>query len=126
MRLFTPLILATLLTQLAACATFPELEVSEAQFDSKTPYPELVPVEELLEEPEASITDEVQDDLTTRRDELLETPDAKDAEEAKDPVLDRIAALRKRRDEQAASDPVIDDELRKRMEGGISAPIVPE
>lgn len=110
----------------AGCAEIPEIEVSEAQFDSKTPYPKLVPIEELLKEPEASITDEVQDDLTTRRDDLLETPAAEGSEDTKDPVLDRIDALRARRDAEAASDPVIDEELRKRMETGISAPTVPE
>lgn len=126
MRLSTAIVLGTFLSQLAGCATFPELEVSEAQFDSKTPYPKPVPLDELLTEPEPSITDEVQEELTTRRDDLLETPDAEDAEEAKDPVLDRIDALRKKREEQAQSDPVIDDELRKRMEGGITPPTVPE
>jgi hypothetical protein len=77
----------------------------------------------LLKEPKPSITDEVQDDLTTRRDDLLETPDA---QQAKDPMLDRIDALRSRRDEQAESDPIIDEDLRKRLEGGISTPTVPE
>ncbi|MGH1578677.1 hypothetical protein [Planktotalea sp.] len=111
---------------LPGCRKFPEVEVSEAQFDSKTPYPKLIPFETLLKEPEPSITDEVEEDLTTRRDDLLDTPDADDLEEAKDPVLDRIDALRKRRDEQTTSDPIIDDELRKRLEGGITPPTEPE
>ncbi|MGB7317233.1 MAG: hypothetical protein WBC85_04630 [Planktotalea sp.] len=111
---------------LGGCGKFPELEVSEAQFDSKTPYPKLVPLEELLKEPEATITDEVQTDLTTRRDDLQATPEAQGVSDTSDPVLDRIDELRARRDAQAASDPAIDDELRKRMEAGITAPTVPE
>ena len=110
----------------AGCQKFPELEVSEAQFDGKTPYPEFVPIEELLIEPEATITSEVETDLTTRRDTLQETPEGADAEDAGDPVLDRIDALRERRDNEATNDPIIDDALRKRLEGGINPPTIAE
>lgn len=118
--------LVALCLAVPACRKFPELELSEKQFDNKTPYPEFVPLEILLKEPEATITDEVETDLTTRREDLQDTPAGQDATEAKDPVLDRLDALRAQRDAQAQSQPIIDDELRKRMEGGITAPIEPE
>jgi hypothetical protein len=111
---------------LQACTKFPELEVSEAQFDDKTPYPEFVPMDVLLKEPEATITDDVETDLTTRRDDLLTTPDAQSAQDLKDPVLDRIDALRERSQANAQNGSIFDDELRKRLEGGITATTVPE
>ena len=116
--------IAILCSGVVACAKFPELEVSEAQFDRKTPYPKFVPLDVLLKEPEASITDDVQDELTTRRDDLQSTPDAASSEETNDPVLDRLDALRARRDEE--KEPIIDDDLRKRLEGGITPPTIPE
>lgn len=108
------------LALLASCTEFPELEVSEAEFDSSTPYPDLVPLEQLLKEPEPTITDEVQDTLTTRRDDLQSTPSGADPEG--DPLLERLQALRDKRDEKLEADPVIDETLRKRLEAGISAP----
>ncbi len=126
MRVLAALLIPALAPLMLACTTFPEPEVSEAEFDSKTPYPKLVPLEELLKEPEPSITDELQSDLTTRRDDLLSAPGSSNAAASQDPVLDRIDALRAQRDEQAARDSIIDDALRKRMEAGITAPTVPE
>ncbi len=122
------LILTFACAALSSCAKFPELEVSEAQFDSKTPYPKFVPLDVLLKEPEATITDDVQDDLTARRDDLQDTPtpSSESTDQANDPVLDRLDALSARRDAQASNDPIIDDELRKRMEGGITPPTIPE
>lgn len=109
----------------AGCRDFPELELSEAEFDSSTPYPKFVPVEELLKEPEPSITDETQNALTSRRDALLDTPDG-DGVSRKDPLLDRLDALRAKRDARVTGDPVIDDQLRKRMTEGVTVPIAPE
>lgn len=111
---------------LSACKDFPDLEVSEAEFDKKTPYPKLIPLEVLLKEPEATITDEIETELTTRRDDLNATPQAADAEDTNDPVLNRIDALRARQEEKAANDPIIDEKLRKRMEDGIKPPTLPE
>jgi hypothetical protein len=122
MRSSSPIFIIAFLVSLAGCADFPELEVSEAQFDSDTPYPDLVPLDELLEEPEPAITDELQETLTTRRDDLLATPDGA----TNDPLQARLDALRKKRDEKLEADPVIDDELRKRLEEGITAPTEPE
>ena len=125
-----PTILITVLfcAALPACKKFPEIKISEAQFVSKTPYPKFVPLDILLKEPEATITDEVEDDLTSRRDTLQSTPVASAAqtEMANDPMLDRLDALRARRKAQTAADPIIDDALRKRMEGGINPPTLPE
>jgi hypothetical protein len=119
-------VLALLCAGISGCKKFPELELSEEQFDSKSPYPELVPVSVLLEEPEATITGEVETDLTTRRDDLLTTPDAETVEETKDPILNRLDALRERRQAEAAEGSIFDEELRKRLEGGITPPTVPE
>jgi len=125
-----PTILITVLfcAALPACKKFPEIKISEAQFVSKTPYPKFVPLDILLKEPEATITDEVEDDLTSRRNMLQSTPVASAAQTgmANDPVLDRLDALRARSKVQAAADPIIDDALRKRMEGGINPPTLPE
>lgn len=118
--------LALLCASVSGCKKFPELELSEEQFDSKSPYPELVPLSVLLEEPEATITDDVETDLTTRRDDLLTTPDGATVEETKDPLLERLDALRERREAEAAEGSIFDDELRKRLEGGITPPTVPE
>lgn len=124
------LILALMsLPALAACQNFPELDVSEARFDASTPYPDLVPVSELLDAPEATITDEVEDELTNRRDDLTATPQAPstaDSDPAKDPLQNRLDALREKRDAEADNDPIIDDALRKRLETGITAPTLPE
>ena len=128
-RLCPTILIAVLIcTALPACKKFPELEVSEVQFDSKTPYPKFVPLDILLKEPEATITDEVEDNLTSRRDTLQDTPvvSSAQAEKANDPVLDRLDALNARLEAQAAADPIIDDALRKRMEGGINPPTLPE
>lgn len=122
----TLLVLTCVTAALPGCRKFPEVEVSEKQFDSKTPYPEFVPLEDLLNEPEATITDEVETNLTTRRDDLAETPDAQDLEDAQDPVLDRLDALRAKRETDAGSDPIIDEDLRKRLEGGITPPTIAE
>ncbi|MEP5154820.1 hypothetical protein [Planktotalea sp.] len=122
MRVSSPFLVLIALASLGGCADFPELEVSEAEFDRTTPYPDLVPLDELLEEPEPTITDELQDTLTTRRDDLLATPSGADS----DPLLERLEALRKKRDEKLVADPEIDEELRKRLEGGITAPTEPE
>ena len=107
---------------LNGCANFPELEVSEAEFDRKTRYPKFVPLEVLLKEPEATITDEVEAELTTRREDLQGTPVGVDAEDANDPVLNRIDQLRAQQQSNSANDPIIDDALRERMEGGIKPP----
>lgn len=106
---------------LVACRKFPEVDVSEKQFDSKTAYPEFVPLDELLDAPEPTITEEVESDLTTRRDDLQTTPQALDAEAQNAPVLDRLDALRQKRDE---TDPraIFDEETRKRLESGITDP----
>lgn len=114
--------LAALSAVLSGCGNFPELEVSEAEFDRTTPYPKLVPMDVLLKEPEPAITDELQSDLTTRRDDLLATPTAADAEQRNDPVLDRLDALRAQQAAREQADALIDDELRKRMEDGIKPP----
>ncbi|MEN8891501.1 hypothetical protein [Planktotalea arctica] len=124
MRASTPFIIALAATALLGCQKFPELDVSEEQFDAKSPYPKLVPIEELLKEPEPSITGEVQEELTARRDDLQAAPTP--GQNSDDPMQNRIDALRARRDVQAASDPLLDADLRKRMERGINAPIAPE
>ena len=122
-RSFVLFAIGAALVALSGCKSFPELEVSEAQFDRKTPYPKLIPLEVLLKEPEPAITDDVQTDLTTRRDDLLSTPAGADADAANDPVLNRIDALRARQEAQAKNHPIIDEELRKRMESGIKPPV---
>ncbi|WP_293448397.1 hypothetical protein [Planktotalea sp.] len=118
--------LALLCASVSGCKKFPELELSEEQFDSKLPYPELVPLSVLLEESKATITDDVETDLTTRRDDLLTTPDGATVEETKDPLLERLDALHERREAEADEGSIFDDELRKRLEGGITPPTVPE
>lgn len=111
---------------LSSCRAFPEIEVSEQQFDAQTPYPEFVPLDVLLDEPEAEIDAEMQKDLTKRNRVLGRTDSAETLEDEQDPLLDRLDALRAKRDEEAVNDPAISDELRKRMEAGITAPRVPE
>ena len=111
---------------LTACRQFPEIDVSEARFDKSTPYPEFVPLDVLLEEPEPEIDAELETELTQRGSTLNQTPEAPTTEEQQDPLLDRLDALRAKRAEQAGSDPIISDELRERMTGGITAPTIPE
>mgnify|MGYP001157965971 CR=1 FL=1 len=118
---------------LAACSDLPELEVSEAEFDSKTPYPDFVPLDVLLKEPEATITDDTQNALDTRREDLLSTPFAQ-TEPKEDALQKRIDALRKRQQELSASTlsrtpevetssaQSIEDRLRDRLENGIRPP----
>ncbi len=118
---------------LAACSDLPELEVSEAEFDSKAPYPEFVPLDVLLKEPEATITDDTQDALDTRREDLLSTPVAQ-TEPNDDALQKRIDALRKRQQRLSASTlsrtpevetssaQSIEDRLRDRLENGIRPP----
>jgi hypothetical protein len=129
----TPLLIIALCTALAACADLPELEVSEAEFDSDTPYPEFVPVDVLLKEPEATITDDTQDDLDTRREDLLSTP-LTDTDDEDDALQERIDALRKRQQEMSktpsastqtveeSAEQSIEDRLRDRLENGIRPP----
>jgi len=114
------------LAALTGCRAFPEIEVSEARFDDTTPYPEFVPMDTLLEEPEAEIDKAMQRKLTKRSRKLGRTDEADTLEDSDDPLLDRLDALRARRDNEAINDPVISDELRARMEAGVTAPAVPE
>jgi len=133
----SPFLIFALCCALSACADFPELEVSEAEFDSDTPYPEFVPLEVLLKEPEVTITDETQAELDTRREDLQSTPVATpDAED--DALQERIDALRKRQKElsentataetdanvgdDASDTQSIEDRLRDRLENGIRPP----
>lgn len=123
------LITCLLVMALGGCRNFPEVEVSEAQFDSKTPYPEFVPLEVLMEQPEPAITPELQTELTTRRDALNATPQAAEAvlrsdarTGSKDPLLNRLDALRAKQATHNENAPDIEDELRKRMEEGITPP----
>ena len=118
---------------LAACSDLPELEVSEAEFDSKAPYPEFVPLDVLLKEPEATINDNTQDALDTRREDLLSTHVAQ-TEPNDEALQKRIDALRKRQQELSASTlsrtpevetssaQSIEDRLRDRLENRIRPP----
>lgn len=116
---------------LAACADIPELEVSEAEFDATTPYPGFVPFDILLKDPEPSITGDVEAELTERNTSLnarIAEPAASAAAATlpqTDPLLDRLDALRAKR-ETVNQAPVIDDALRARIDAGISAPTVTE
>lgn len=115
--MFRVLLLLSLAICLQACRTFPEVEKLEQTFDAKQPYPDFVPLDLLLKEPVASITPELEAEMTADRDALQNTPAGTGS---KDPLQDRIDALDKKR--AAAKNSRIDDATRKRMENGITAP----
>ncbi len=110
---------------LSGCAGLPDLELSDAEFDQDTPYPEFVPLDVLLKEPEATITDETESTLDARREELVNTP-LSPSGDTNDALQQRIDALRKRQQELstglAASEDDLDDRLRDRLENGIQPP----
>jgi hypothetical protein len=117
---------------LAACAGIPELEVSEAEFDDTTPYPGFVPFDILLKDPVPTITGDVETELTTRNADLTARTAAPALAAASgtplpqtDPLLDRLDALRAKRN-AIGQTTVIDDALRARIDAGITAPTVPE
>ena len=119
------IVLIGLSLALPACRKFPELEVSEAQFDDDTPYPELVPLEELLNAPEPTIDFELEVEMTERAVIQQGTPQATPPEDATDPIQNRLDALRAKRDDASANRETLNDAMRKRLEEGVQIPDAP-
>ncbi|MEM9581296.1 MAG: hypothetical protein AAF891_11470, partial [Pseudomonadota bacterium] len=80
----------------------------------------------LLKEPEPEIDADFETEMTQRAVDLEATPEDASLEDKKDPVLDRLDALRAKRDAQEANGPLISDDLRKRLKTGVTEPQLPE
>ncbi len=112
------------LSLLGGCSSIPKVNISDARFDSTTPYPEFVPLEILLKEPEATIDDSFEASITIRAADQQDEALAAASQSATDTgaVDSRLETLRAKRDALTDVSSALDEESRTRLEAGISVP----